>query len=179
MDDSAPDEASRELALARGCPAGEATALGAFERDHLARVPRALAHLRLAPREIDEVVQHVRAKLLVETSESGEARIVSYADGGRLHGLVKVIAVRAALDLVRHEKRDAPGEGALSLLPSPERDPELPQPRPPARARAITEREQQRERPERRTPRERRIVDHGAQRPSATRSFRPSLAIGA
>jgi RNA polymerase sigma-70 factor len=123
VDDSASDS-DRERDLARACAAGDADALATFERDYLARVPVAVAHLRLAGTELDEVAQHVRAKLLVERDDAGVARIVGYADG-RLHGLVKVIAVRAALDLVRHKKRDAPGEGPLAFLPSKENDPEL------------------------------------------------------
>lgn len=124
QDEEAVDPAA-EAALARDCAAGDAAALGRFEDAYLARVPRAVAHLGLSPTEIDEVRQHVRQKLLVERDDAGAPRIVGYAHDGRLRGLVKVIAVRAGVDLVRAKVRDAPGEGPLDLLPSPEADPEL------------------------------------------------------
>src|SRR5262249_15374271 len=107
------------------CATGDAEALAVFEREYVSIVPGAVAHLRLSPTELDEVRQHVRQKLLVERDSDGTVRLVGYAKEGRLRGLVKVIAARAALDLVRDKRRDAPGAERLALLPSPELDPEL------------------------------------------------------
>lgn len=109
-----------EVALAEACARGEAAALARFEAEYLSIVPAALAHMKLDAIEVDEVRQVVRDRLLV-----GERpRILEYAGQGSLRGLVKVVAVRAALDRVRKQARDT-SDDALEGLASPAQDPEL------------------------------------------------------
>jgi RNA polymerase sigma-70 factor len=113
-------DAEDEIAFAEACARGEAAALERFEQDYLSIVSTALAHMKLDPIEVDEVRQIVRDRLLV----GDPPRILEYAGEGTLRGLVKVIAVRAALDRVRKQARDAPDD-ALVNLASPANDPEL------------------------------------------------------
>jgi len=81
--------------------------------------------MKLDPSTVDEVRQLVRHKLLV--AEPGKAaKVDDYAGKGKLVGLVKVVAVRTALDLLRKHKREAPAASYdLARLPTPEKDPEL------------------------------------------------------
>lgn len=51
-------------------------------------------------------MQTVRDKLLVADTD-GEVKIVRYAGGGSLRGLVKVTAVRTAISLLRKHKGGA------------------------------------------------------------------------
>jgi RNA polymerase sigma-70 factor (ECF subfamily) len=121
--DALGDDAIAEATLALACADGHREALARFEERYLSGIPAALAHMKLDAAEIDEVRQIVRDRLLV-ASDGEPARIVGYAGRGTLRGLVKVMAVRAALDGVRRRARDG-GDHDLSLLPSPAHDPEL------------------------------------------------------
>lgn len=108
------DEGVRELWLACGIRAGNAEAIRAFEERYVRGLDRALARMRLAASEIDELKQLVRQKLLVP-GEDGAARVEEYAGRGRLAGLVQVAATREALTLLRRAKRDVPlAEDALA-----------------------------------------------------------------
>ncbi|UJR83356.1 sigma-70 family RNA polymerase sigma factor [Sandaracinus amylolyticus] len=115
---------ARELALALGCAEGDERAVRRFESLYLGNVPQMLAHMKLSESTLDEVIQRVRDRLLVAPSPGAPPRIVEYAGRGRLPGLIKVTAVRIALDLVRDERRADHDETAALELPA-ERDPEL------------------------------------------------------
>jgi RNA polymerase sigma-70 factor (ECF subfamily) len=118
-------DAAVEVALAAGCADKDAAALEAFEARYLATVPAALAHMRLDKAVVDEVQQQVREKLLV-AADGEEAKVLRYAGRGALRGLVKVVAVRAAISLLRKGKHEiGGGDDELHALPSPEQDPEL------------------------------------------------------
>ncbi len=112
--------AIEEAILAIACAIGEARAVALFEERYLAQVSAALAHMRLDPAEVDEVRQIVRERLLV----GAEPRILEYAGKGTLRGLVKVVAVRAALDRARKRPREG-SDDALADLQSSAHDPEL------------------------------------------------------
>ena len=112
-----------ELALARACAAGDATAIAALERDYLAGIPAGLGHMKLPAAVIDDVVQLTRTRLLV--AEPGATpRILDYAGQGRLRGLVQVVAARAALDHTRGKARFASDDGLADLAAIAD-DPEL------------------------------------------------------
>jgi RNA polymerase sigma-70 factor (ECF subfamily) len=113
-----------ELYLAFGCSQGDATALALFDARYLDVVPMALAHMHLSAHDVDEVRQLVRGKLLV--AEPGQAtKLDAYAGRGQLRGLIQVVAVRAAISLLRGDRRHRGGGGDLGDLPSPAEDPEL------------------------------------------------------
>jgi RNA polymerase sigma-70 factor (ECF subfamily) len=115
----AEDEAAAEVELALGCAEGKAAAHEAFERRYLGAVADALAPMKLSAATVDEVRQMVREKLLVGDPPA----IVAYAGRGTLHGLVKVVAVRTAVSLLRKTRRETSAD--LGELPAPAHDPEL------------------------------------------------------
>src|SRR5262245_47786632 len=86
------DDAAAELGIAFACARRDPAALAAFDARYLRGIPAAIAHMRLAPALVDEVVQLVRTKLLT----TGE-HLERYAGQGRLRGLVQVMAVRTAI----------------------------------------------------------------------------------
>lgn len=116
------DEAVAELALALACARGEAGALACFEAEYFRVVDGVLAGMKLDADARDEVKQEVRRKLLVEGD--GVPKIVGYAGRGTLHGLLKVVATRTAISLLRSRGQEAPGDEALLDIEG-EADPEL------------------------------------------------------
>lgn len=92
-----------DLFLALACAAGDARALGHFERAFMSAVPRAVAHIAKRELDRDEVCQRLRQKLLV-AAEGRPPRIADYSGRGPLAGWLRVAAVREALNLRRGEK---------------------------------------------------------------------------
>lgn len=117
-----------EIWLACACSAGDATALEVVERRYIRGAIASLKPMHLGDAKLDDVLQAVREKLLM-VGDAGTTRLEEYAGQGRLAALVRVVAVRAALDLVRSDQRrpDAaprhpadPTEALLSEGLSPE-----------------------------------------------------------
>lgn len=118
-------EPAQELGLACGCVAGERLALARLDDRYLAVVRPAVAHMSLGAAAVDEIRHEVRRKLLVP-DPAGEIKLVRYAGRGQLRGLVKVVAVRIALDRLRRDRAEPTGAGEeLERLASPVDDPEL------------------------------------------------------
>jgi RNA polymerase sigma-70 factor (ECF subfamily) len=114
-----------DLYLACGCVLGLPVAVQIFVRQHLAAIPRYLAHIDPSAWLAEEVAQELAAKLLV-AQPPDPPRMASYGGRGALDSWVAVAAQRAALSLLR--RRD-PGaavanpsnlDGALSLGLDPE-----------------------------------------------------------
>lgn len=116
-------DAAIELALALACARGERAALAEFDKAYLADVPAGLAHMKLDRAMIDDLVQEVRAKLLVG-EDGAPPRILEYAGQGKLRGLCQVMAARAALTRLRGTKRTAPDD-AIAAIAAAGDDPEL------------------------------------------------------
>lgn len=100
VDDSAIDPEvlsarAADLYLAAAAASGDAEAVKCFDGEILADLPRWLSRLQLAPDQLDEVRQLLRAKLLV----GPPPKIGQYRADGPLGAWVRVAAVRAALDL--------------------------------------------------------------------------------
>lgn len=93
-----------ELWHAAACAAGEAGALRIFDARYIARLDDALRPMKLDAATVEDVKQQVRERLLV-APEDGTPLVLQYAGGGRLAGLVKVMAMRTALNGIRHERR--------------------------------------------------------------------------
>jgi RNA polymerase sigma-70 factor (ECF subfamily) len=95
-------ELQPDLYLTFACARGDASALAAFDRRFIARVPEYLGHLKRSPAFLDDVAQRLREKLFVAGSIDG------YAGRGPLEGWVRVIAMRLALNTIEAEKRHEP-----------------------------------------------------------------------
>ena len=123
-DDPSPisEQIAVELALACMCARGVQSAVAAFDAQYLSALPAALAHMKLPGATVDEVRQIVGEKLLVG-EDGAEPRVLRYAGRGSIRGLVKVMAVRTALSILRKQRRGDPE--AVGALVSPEHDPEL------------------------------------------------------
>ncbi|MBL8914103.1 MAG: sigma-70 family RNA polymerase sigma factor [Archangium sp.] len=107
-----------DLALARACLEGDATALSSLETMLVTEVRRAVSPLDSTPHFIDEVTQLVREKLLVHK------RLANFSGGGALAGWLRTVAVRVALNA----RRSAGKEELVSQLPDAplaDPDPEL------------------------------------------------------
>jgi len=98
-------EAAAEVALAAALARGDAKAFACFESRYIDGLGAALSRMKLDADALDEVRQAVREKLLLPGEDGAAPRVVAYVGEGRLEGLVRVAATRAALDLVRRERR--------------------------------------------------------------------------
>jgi RNA polymerase sigma-70 factor, ECF subfamily len=115
-----------DLYIACGCGASDPAALAAFEVRYFAGLARVIARITPGTAAIGEVTQILREKLFV-ARPSARPRIVEMAGRGDLAGLVRVAAIRTALNLRRSEKRhDHVLEDRAELaIMTPEDAPEL------------------------------------------------------
>ena len=112
------------LYLACACAQGEPRAIARLEAEHLGQVDVAMARLRMAPFDADEIRQRVREKLLV--GRDGTRRIAEFSGRGDLGYWIRAVAMRLAIDALRSMGRELPAdEDALATLAAPEGDPEL------------------------------------------------------
>ena len=119
-------ELATELHLALACARGDAHAIAHFDAKYLDVVPLALAPMKLAAATVEDVRAAVRDRLLL--ADGGHRpKIIDYAGQGRLRGLVQVSAVRTAISLLRHAKKELPvaGDDVAARLATPEYDAEL------------------------------------------------------
>jgi len=100
-----------DLFLACACAAGVRGAVEVFDSLHLSRVGVALERLRPSPELVDEVRQVLREKLFVGR-EGAAPKIAEYDGRGALASWVRVIALRAAIDLQRRGDVAAETDGA-------------------------------------------------------------------
>jgi RNA polymerase sigma-70 factor (ECF subfamily) len=112
-----------DLYLACACGLGSEPALGAFEADFLAHVPALISRLDPGGRLADEVLQTLRVQLLVPDA-NGRVRILDYTGRGELMSWLRVSALRAALKLLRAQKRQGLASDLPEMpdAPDPERD---------------------------------------------------------
>lgn len=108
-----------DVALAAAVLAGDAEALRLFESQILSKAVRALG---LDPVVADEVIQHLRNKLLFS---EGKPKLAEYRGRGSLLGWVRVIARRQAIDLAREERRRMPVQELSDDWTAEGLDPEL------------------------------------------------------
>lgn len=114
-----------DIYLACGCARALPAALAAFDAHYLVEVAPALARLRPSGTLVDEVKQILREKLLV-AAPGKTARILDLAGGGDLRALVRVAAIRTALNLRRRDERLQPlGDSDVLELLAPDASPAL------------------------------------------------------
>jgi RNA polymerase sigma-70 factor (ECF subfamily) len=114
-----------DLYLALGCARGDAAALKGFAARYFADVAPQLARMKLPADVADEVIQILNERFFVPPP--GEpARILALAGNGDLGALVRVAAVRTALNLRRRDHRLEPDtdEAVLAAI-EPATGPEL------------------------------------------------------
>ncbi|APR76731.1 putative DNA-binding regulatory protein [Minicystis rosea] len=113
-----------DLWLALACARGDAGAVRALEATTFPGARAALGRMGLSADEVTEVLQVLRERFLV--ADPGEApRILAAAAHGDLPGIVRVAAVRTALNLRRRDHRYEAGDERLVHELCPADDPEL------------------------------------------------------
>jgi RNA polymerase sigma-70 factor len=95
VDPAALDELAGDVYLAAAAAGGNDDAVRVFDSELLSELPRWLARLRLAGDVVEEVRQHLRAKLLV----GPPPKLAQYRASGRLAAWVRMVAMRTALDM--------------------------------------------------------------------------------
>ena len=95
---------TNEIWLALACSEGNKRALARFEQDYCASARSALARMGLCEADIKDVLQMVRHRLLIAKPR---AKLLDYAGRGELRRLVRVAAVRVALNAARDQKARA------------------------------------------------------------------------
>jgi RNA polymerase sigma-70 factor (ECF subfamily) len=98
-----------DLYLACGCVTQDPVALAAFDGRILSRTVPVLQRMGLSASQIDEVVQVLRAKLLVGDEHGRSPVMASYAGRGPLVGWVRTAARRTALSLRRNKDEQIGG----------------------------------------------------------------------
>ncbi len=99
-----------ELWLAAGCSSGDRWATRELESTLWPAVVPALAHLRLEAAALEDIKQITLQRLLTGAPQAN-AKILEYAGRGRLRALVKVVALRLGVDVIRRRTRE-PTESA-------------------------------------------------------------------
>ena len=104
-----PSLVPEEVVVGWACATGDPAAQALLDRRYLRQIPDAIRRVRVAAPHVDDVVQHVRIKLLTSRPENpgGAAAIGQFVLGGSLSGLIRVIAVRYALTLDRQRRSRA------------------------------------------------------------------------
>jgi RNA polymerase sigma-70 factor (ECF subfamily) len=94
-----------DLYVTCACVQRDARAVAALQSRHYAEIDAAVARMRLPPAKIDDVKQIVSRTLFVGDGTT-PAQIAQYSGRGDLRGWLRVTAVRAALKIIRKEKRE-------------------------------------------------------------------------
>ncbi|WP_224372614.1 sigma-70 family RNA polymerase sigma factor [Hyalangium versicolor] len=117
---------TEELYLACACLRGVPTAIAAFERQYLAKLPKLLKSPGQPAAMIDDVCQLAREKLLVAAPPE-KPKLAEYSGRGSLMGWVRITAVRIATRQRMAEKPapDREAETIFKALPAPGLDAEL------------------------------------------------------
>jgi RNA polymerase sigma-70 factor (ECF subfamily) len=102
-------ERAGELYLVLACLAGDAAALAEFDRTFVAAVARYVAHFPLSAAQLADLQQDLRVRLLA----GARPRLGTYSGRAALGTWIRVIAIRAALDMMA--ARDRPGSEVPSL----------------------------------------------------------------
>jgi RNA polymerase sigma-70 factor, ECF subfamily len=117
---------AEDLYLACACLHDVPGAVATFDAHYLARVPAIVARVDGCREVADEIQQVLRERLLVRRAD-GPPRIATYSGRGALMVWVRVIAIRAALDLAKQPEESRRHDDAtllegLAAEPSPELD---------------------------------------------------------
>ncbi len=113
-----------ETALCWAAATGDVEAVRRVDALLVPQVGQAMRRFRADPALVDEIAQQVRIRLLVPTVDGGPAPIGRYALAGNLVGLIRVAAVRAALNLRAAGRKLESADDALDGLVG-EADPAL------------------------------------------------------
>lgn len=92
-----------DVYLAAACLAQDPAAIAALDRDVLTAARASIAAIDASPAFVDEVIQRVRTSLVV--GENGAPKLLGYAGRGPLRAWVGITGARAALMMLRSQRR--------------------------------------------------------------------------
>jgi RNA polymerase sigma-70 factor (ECF subfamily) len=113
-----------ELYLAAACWRGDERAVEALRERYFVPVEGALGRMGLGAAHRDDVWQTLCQRLLVG-EDGAPPRLVHYAGGGTLGGLVRVAATRLGLSILEQEKRTVATDALLEQIAVGSSGPEL------------------------------------------------------
>jgi RNA polymerase sigma-70 factor (ECF subfamily) len=111
-----------DLELAKACSRGDSEAIARLEKTYFGELAQALRQIDPSPSFADEVLQRLREKLLVATTEP--PRIARYGGNGPLGGWLRVVALREGITMRRERWRDADDDDQLAVLADPGHTPD-------------------------------------------------------
>jgi RNA polymerase sigma-70 factor, ECF subfamily len=113
-----------DLYLACACAAGDRDAIAIVERDLLPAIVPAIRQVGADDALVDEVLQIMRASLLV--ADRGPAKIENYSGRGPLRSWLRAVAVKTAISALRvRGSNQVSDDSRLARLADPDDDPEL------------------------------------------------------
>ncbi|MFO0552260.1 MAG: hypothetical protein U0271_27990 [Polyangiaceae bacterium] len=113
-----------EVGLMAACVDNHPRANEILEREYVSAAGSSLARLKLSSSERDEIMQRVRAKLLVASDPNELPLLATYVGSGRLRSFIRVVATREALSFLRSARPGA-DDAELDELAAPMVDPAL------------------------------------------------------
>jgi len=113
-----------DIWLALAARSGDDAAIRTFERELLAPTKHSLVRLDASASFREEVLQRVRVKLLVGSSEQSP-RLANYRGRGALATWVNVVVIREAITMMRAAGRQQAEDADLVLLEATSSGPEL------------------------------------------------------
>lgn len=114
-----PNDHSADRELASACVRGDATAIARLEKTYFPELAKVIRRIDASTAFIDEVLQRLRTRLLVDQPP----RLAGYAGTGPLGGWLRVAALREALMMrrgVRREDGDDTLDAFADAAPNPE-----------------------------------------------------------
>ncbi|MFT3769372.1 MAG: sigma factor-like helix-turn-helix DNA-binding protein [Minicystis sp.] len=103
-----------DLYLAAAAALGDARAVASIETHHLQRAPVWLARKKLAPAEVDEVLQQARERLFIG-KDGAPPKIAEYAGRGPLDAWLRVLVLRVEATLRRRTRNHEDVDEVTSL----------------------------------------------------------------
>ena len=111
-----------DIYIAAAVVAGNPAAISAFESIYIDRQRARLRQLGLCPASVEDVLQTIRERLLMPRAERTKPQLAHLAGCGNFHTLIRVIAVRTGLNVLRSQGRRRRNEddAAVEMLSSSE-----------------------------------------------------------
>jgi RNA polymerase sigma-70 factor (ECF subfamily) len=113
-----------ELYLVAACEQGDIAGLRELYRRYFTPVASSLGRMGIDADQCADVWQVLCERLLVG-QDGALPRVVRYAGQGKLQGLIRVAAIRVALNWLSQDKRHTSDDDWLNQLPAAGSDPEL------------------------------------------------------
>jgi RNA polymerase sigma-70 factor, ECF subfamily len=113
-----------DLYLACACALGDPQAIVTFESLYFDEVDAVAARLNRKGARADDLRQHMRERLFLGSADA-PPKVTGYSGDGDLRNWVRVVSMRAVLNLTRGSERGSSDESMLLKLPDLADDPEL------------------------------------------------------